>query len=116
MHIGQTLLADTKLFSDWFPREADNAIFSYEYMKETAGVTSFTVTVYHKNTEDPGEGVVKTGSFSELPTDTDIFTLRLEGLKEMVRFSFEVAGSWTDAPAYSVYRMLPPTWYNTEQA
>ena len=46
MNIGHTLLADTKVFSPWFPREADNAVFTFEQIKLTTGAT-FTVNGQH---------------------------------------------------------------------
>lgn len=35
MYIGQLLMADANIFSPWFPREADNAIFTWEKIQES---------------------------------------------------------------------------------
>lgn len=114
MHTGHTLLSDTKVFSSWFPREADNAVFSYQQIKLTDGA-GFTVKVYHKNTEETGDGTDTTASFSEIGS-TGIFTAPVTGLKELIRFSYEVTGDWSTGKKYVVYRMLAPTWYNTIKA
>lgn len=113
MHIGHTLLSDTKVFSPWFPREADNAVFSYEQIKLTGD--AFNVKVYHKNTEDTGDGSDTGVSFSQIGS-TDIYSTTATGLKELIRFSVEVTGDWSGGSKFVVYRMLAPTWYNTIKA
>jgi len=123
MHIGHTIIQDdvgeggsTVLLSSWFPREADNAIFSYEEIKLEN--TTFEVKVFHKNTEETGKGTENTtGTFSEVGS-TDVFTGRFTALEELIRFQYEAKdGSWPDTPpCFVIYRMLAPTWYNTEIA
>ena len=121
MNIGHTITQEktgtggsTVLFSAWFPREADNAIFSFEQIMLEGG-SSFVVKVFHKNTEETGEGAAHGGSFS-VESD-NIHWGTFTALKELVRFHYEVKdGNWGNGPCFVIYRMLAPTWYNTENA
>lgn len=119
MHIGHTIVqgsSSTDLFSPWFPREADNAVFTYEQIKLES--SSFTVEVWHKNTEDLGDGTQLTGTFTADSTFSNIYYHTFEGLKELVRFRYELnSGDWeVGGPCFVIYRMLAPTWFNTENA
>jgi len=108
MYIGQTLLEGSNVFSPWLSREADNAIFSYEIIK-SGGTPTFTVTVWHKNEEDTGEGDSLTATFSEIVSGSGIYAATVTGLKELVRFEYDVTGSPGD---YILFRMLESTAYN----
>lgn len=111
MHTGQWLITDTgttiKVFSPWFPRGADNAIFTYETIVAN-GSAELVVKVVTKSTETSGDGAVATATVGWANvTGSSFYTARYEGLNELVRFQYEIAkGSL-------LYRMLPPTWYNT---
>ena len=113
MYIGDLIPASvgqgsTTLFTPWLPRQADNAVFSYEVI-DSMGGTSLTVQVYHKNREDPGEGTPIDGVGSpDWTASGSIYTGTFNGLKEIVRFAVT-----TNASGLGVcYRILPPTWYN----
>ncbi|MCB9583767.1 MAG: hypothetical protein H6718_00125 [Polyangiaceae bacterium] len=110
MYIGQFLPNGAIIFSPWFPREADNAIFTFETI-DNDGSGSLTVDVYHKNTEDPGPGAAlsATAAFSAIGS-TNYKSGRFVGIKEMVRFRYTGSGGWV------IFRMLHPTWFNTAVA
>ncbi|MHC4516217.1 MAG: hypothetical protein ACYS5W_21315 [Planctomycetota bacterium] len=124
MHIGHTIIQDdngeaggsTVLFSPWFPREADYAVFSYEQIALKGSGTAFEVLVYHKNTEDTGEGATSGASFSSL--SDNIYTSSKVAYKELIRFRYEVKdGNYNDGGVcFVIYRMLAPTWYNAADA
>lgn len=96
------------LFTSWFPRQADNAIFTYEII-DAMGGTSFSVRVFHKNKEDPGEGEPAEGVGSpEWTADGTLYTGTFMELKEMVRFEVTSGTSGLGV----CYRFLSPTWFN----
>ena len=118
MHIGHTLVASadssTDYFTPWFPASADNGIFTYEKIH---GNMSLTVTVYHKDMEDPGSapGSPATSTFTQIGSTT-FYEAKCEGLKELVRFKLQVSSGGGESGAYFVYRFLPPVWYSTAKA
>jgi hypothetical protein len=65
------------------------------------------VKVFHKNTEDPGPGSEKTGTWTTISGNFE--EAKFEGLKEMVRFKFSASSSWV------LFRMLQPTWFDTAE-
>ena len=91
MIIGQTLNADggydRDYFTPWFPRQADNAVFTYDRIASTLS-TAEAVDVFHKNEEDAGAGTMLTGFSADL-TSTGLFEAQCIGLKEMVRFRIQ---------------------------
>lgn len=111
MIIGQTLNAvageDKFYFSPWFPRAADNAVFTFQYITDqlTGGAV---IDVLHKNAEDSGTGSVVT-DFSAQLGSTDLYEAQCSGLKEMVRFRVKLK----DGTGWVHFRFLPPTWYPT---
>ncbi len=109
MIIGQTLNGDygavREHFTPWFPRQADNAIFTYERIFSTMGTE--TVEVFHKNEEDTGLGT-SLGSFSDLGS-TGLLESVCSGLKEMIRFRVQIK----NASGWVHFRFLQPTWYFT---
>jgi hypothetical protein len=108
MHIGSTLLKGFTVFTPWFYREADNAVFTYEIIGNPSTLT-FTVTVEHKNTEDIGDGGNLSVSWSPASNAAGFHTATASGLKEMIRFKLTVSGSGTDGV---LYRFLEPTWFD----
>lgn len=60
MNIGTLLITlapgtAQEYFTPWFPKGADNAVFTYEIIRQnfgTGGTPGFTVAVYTKNRED----------------------------------------------------------------
>lgn len=111
MIIGQTLEgsygAVREHFTPWFPRQADNAVFTYERIFSTFG-SAEAVDVFHKNEEDAGTGTMLTGFSTDLAS-TGLLEARCSGLKEMVRFRVQIKN--TDGWVH--FRFLPPTWYFT---
>ena len=108
MQIGRLVLNGQLTMTPWFPRQADNAIFSYEIVKALFPGDTIGVTVYHKNKEDSGRGELVDGEGSpDWTADGTISTGTFKGLKEMVRFSIAGGGA-----IGVVFRMLTPTWYD----
>ena len=111
MYIGQYLPEGADVFSPWFPREADNAWFTFEAIDEGGTSPIFTVEVWHKNTDEPGPGEKNTtATFGTLSGDYK--HANFTGLREMVRFKFSLTGS----SAWVIFRMLMPSWYDTAPA
>lgn len=111
----QLLAADaattTKVWGEWFPRRADNAIFTLEVAAiELPGDGGFTVQVYHKNREDSGDGSVIAPSMSLTAIGRTASTI--EGLKELVRYRYELANESDAAAAWALSRMLAANWYD----
>jgi len=96
-------------FTPWFPRVADNAVFSYERIHSSLS-TNETVTVFHKDAEESGDEGSSVTTFSSQIGTTGIFQATCSGLKEMVRF--RVTTTSTASPEMLHYRFLPPTWYD----
>lgn len=116
MNIGTTLMAmgstaARTYYTPWFPRGAENAVFTYEVIQALAGAGTFAVTALHKNREDQGaEGasLVASGGFSQIGT-SGFFHGIATGIKELVRFKIVVTPA--GASDGVVYRFLAPTWY-----
>mgnify|MGYP001262210476 CR=1 FL=1 len=122
MHIGTQLMtfgtSSQEYFTPWFPRGADNALFTYEIIRKNLGTGSptgaFTVAVYTKNREDVGsQGTAVSGGWGQY-TGTDFYEFRAENLRELVRFKVTLQGGGTPPTGQEgvVYRFLPPTWYD----
>jgi len=132
MQIGEKLLTGSDLFTPWFAREADNAIFTYETIKAGTGAT-LTVNVYTKNSEDTGEGALAATGTVTTTTSGSFTKLKvIDGLEELVRFKITVTGnpivgellapdpcdmgSSLDVSGlevvYVIYRFLQPSWFN----
>ena len=110
MHSGQWLITvgttAIKVFSPWFPRAADNSIFTYELIFSNGG-SALTVKVASKSTETTGDGAIVTPAvaWARIGT-TSFYKAEYHDLNELLRFQFEASeGSL-------LYRMLPPTWFN----
>jgi len=114
MHLGETLVADVNYtrsyLTAWLRAGADNAIFMWEKIH---GPLTPTITVFHKDAEDPGSapGSPTTSTFTQIGS-TDFYECKCEGLKELVRFRVEMPAA-TEEGNYVTYRLLPPTWYGT---
>lgn len=116
MHIGTSLMAmgstsAKTYYTPWFPRGAENAVFTYELIQALPVGGTFAVTALHKNREDQGaEGttLVASGSFSQIGS-SGLYHGVGTGIKELVRFKLVVTPAGTGDGL--VYRFLPPTWY-----
>jgi hypothetical protein len=99
----------TTLYSPWFPRGGDEGVFTYELMVSEGGGT-FSVDVLDKNTEDTGDGVSASASFSQVGS-TDFHTSEpVPKLEELVRFKYVLTTESADATV--LFRMLAPTWFS----
>lgn len=98
----------------WFPKGADNAVFTYEIIHQNFGSGGgITVTVYTKNREDAGSEGTSFTSFSQLGS-TGLFEKSCANLKQLVRLKITVTpGSSPTGPEGACYRILPPTWFDT---
>ena len=107
MIIGQTLMkASVPYYSAWFPREGNAATFVLDCLGISGA--SLTVNVMHKNYGDidyPVDQVA--GAFSAVSA-TGTSTRRLTGLKELIRFEYNVVGS--NSYDWVHFRMLRPAW------
>ena len=115
MFEAQVLDTGDTVFSPWFPRQGDSAIFTLDVVDIDGGAAAnqITVQVFTKNSEDAGSGS-QTGS--------DITRDGTEGagqagaeygsLKELVRYKFSVTGTGTRV----LFRMLPPSWFDSVKA
>jgi hypothetical protein len=118
--MGQRLQADETVYSAWFPRGGDYAVFRAQLIdKAASGTPSLTITFYHKNQEDAGDGdEVSAGGGLDLeltnsnsPGDVASVDLGNVGgaaypVKELVRLKLACSGNWMR------FQMLQPAWYN----
>jgi len=115
MILGQEFIAidvDRTFFTSWFPRGADNAVFTLEVIHSNLTGT-LVVTAYTKDSEDPGSSPTSAGTFSQLG-GTDLWTLSATSLQQLVRFKVTVpAGNEGGIAESVVLRFLPPTWFAT---
>ena len=122
MNIGTLLItlapgSAQEYFTPWFPKGADNAVFTYEIIRQnfgTGGTPGFTVAVYTKNLEDVGsQGTAVSGSWTQL-SPADFYEFKATNLRQLVRFKITLTGSTLGLTGQEgvVYRILPPTWYD----
>lgn len=120
MFEGQYLFAGdtTVVYSPWFSRQADNAIFSVDLM--LTNTATLEVLLYTKNSEDPGDGAVVSGANGTILSATssaNVYSHRVTGgMEEMVRYQFTVSSGTSDPTHWVFFRMLPPSWFDTVKA
>ena len=113
----QDTSSDYAIFSPWFRRQADNAIFTYYQIQKLLGTDKLRVEIFHKNEEELGPGtlIADADDFVEqAPTGSGIYwtSPAVMGLKELVRY--RVWSKRTTGPALGTwFRILEPTWFNT---
>lgn len=119
MNIGTLLVtlgaSSQEYYTPWFPKGADNAYFTYEIIRQNfGGGGAFIVEVFTKNREDIGsQGTTVSGSWSNL-TGTSFYHFPAANLRQLVRFKITLnPGSSPSGQEGVVYRILPPTWYDT---
>lgn len=95
----------------WFPKGADNGVFTLEKILDTLSGTAFQVRVFTKNREDEGSapGTAK-GTFTVLGSSA-FYEVNCTGLLDLVRF--EIKFTAASAGQGVNYRFLPPTWYDS---
>lgn len=101
------------VFSPWFPRQSDHAVFTIETVNRNGG--GVNVEIFTKNSETAGNGSNAGGTTFSSPTGAGE---RNESgadddLLEMVRYKFTVTGSAGD---WILFRMLPPVWFDAVKA
>lgn len=96
-------------FTPWFPKGADNGVFTLEKVQEIPSA-ALGVKVFTKNREDEGSSPgTEVGTFGSL--SGAFHEVACTGLKELVRFKLTVTAS--QAGQGVIFRFLPPTWYDT---
>jgi hypothetical protein len=108
-----------KVYSPWFPRQADHLRASLEVV-QINGAT-IKVEVFTKNSEDSGDGAdADSGGGTFISTNavgrttTEWYSTGTVTLKEMVRYRFTVTG--TLVSHWVLFRMLSPIWFNAVKA
>ena len=106
-----------EIYSPWFPRQADNAIFTFYQIQKLLGTGDLVVEIFHKNAEDLGPGSLITSTFVEEGSSGVFWTSTpVTGLKELVRCRVH-AGFASGAGHYGAwFRILEPTWFNRARA
>lgn len=106
------------VYSPWFPREGDNGRFTLEVV--AISEATITLEVFHKNTEDTGDGTAY-GDATNILFDNKSgrTTQEWTGLKELVRFRYEVLPH-SEAPdgtvGWVLFRLLRPVWFESVKA
>ena len=108
MQIGEVLTSGMSTRTPWFDRPADNAVFTYEIISNS-GSGTIDVNVLHKNYEETGDGTDTSVTWSPATSAVGFHTGTVTGLREQVRFEIAVTGDGASV----LYRILPPTAYNT---
>lgn len=109
--IGQTLPCGpegTTAYSPWFPGEGDSATF----VCDTIGIGTkvlLDITVQHKNHGETDAQSTTAGSFSQINSIGQT-SLRVTGMKEMVRYKFDGLLDDDAPPEWVHFRMLWPSW------
>lgn len=107
---GETVMNGLQVASPWFTKGADNAYFLFELLDKTTNGT-MTIYVVHKNAEDSGNGDALTSITLSSVGRTHVLAT---GLKELVRFGFDVGGS--SASDWCNFRVLGSVWFDTGAA
>lgn len=108
---------DYSVFSPWMPRGGDNLRATLEVVKRGSSAT-VTVRVFTKNSEDTGDGADADSAMTLAGGAAGRYVAEWasnssKGAKEMVRYKFTVSGAAAD---WTLFRMLPATWFDAVQA
>lgn len=113
---GQT--AAVMVYSPWMPRGGANLRVAFEAIaafQSTGSTVQSGVLVYHKNSDETGDGVAVDGPNAIARVfGVGISVGEFLGLKELVRFRYFCAGS--DRDAYALIRVLDPVWFDNVDA
>jgi hypothetical protein len=107
MNKSQYMFNGDRVFGPWMPRIDDNLIITAEVGALEGLGTAFAIQIYHKNSEEIGEGTA-------MPTPLIVSSVgrsRLEYLdvKEYIRYRFLV--NEEDDAGRVLFRMLGITWF-----
>lgn len=120
MVLGQTIVCevrggtpnDTVVRTGWFPRRGNALTNVYEIIA-ISGDAQLTVRQLQKNSEETGQG---TSNGSDSQSSVNVYGFHTSGIKEMVRYEIELThtGGAQDAIEYCHFRILDPSWEQTE--
>lgn len=104
------------VYSPWFSRGGDRAIFTLEVVEGTLSslLSTLTVQPFHKNSDEAGDGAQVSGltiSRDSLGNSSAEFG----PFKELVRYKFSIGGTSMDL-RWAAFRMLTPVWYDAVEA
>jgi hypothetical protein len=115
--------ATTTLYSPWFPRGGDHAIFGLEVQawSQSDPDTKLKIEVYHKKREESGDGALA-GSASD---KIEIASNASEpwrstrdwgsvGFYDLVRFKITFTAD--SSTQWAIFRILAPIWYDSVKA
>lgn len=120
---GTLIFQGTTVYSPWFPRGGDFVVVTAELVAKSGSTPSLKIELYHKDSSDTGDGdnVDSAGTPKNITlttvgrTSTDwAASGTISGFKELVRYKFTMSGSGGND--WSLYRLLPPQWYDTVDA
>ena len=131
---GRKYFDGEEVYSDWFPREGDNAIFRAEVIGGTPGTgLEVKIQFYTKNTEETtnpdGQAIVTSASTNppaELaldvadttPQELAIFstaaTPQPQGFRELVRFRVSASGG--DPGEWLLVRIFRPIFFDAAES
>ena len=103
--------SSTLVYSPWMPRGADSAILTVDLVALDSG-SKVTVEVFHKNSEDTGDGTLFSG-VSAVRNSKGRTSSTWAGLKELVRYRFTCNSELEDTASWILFRMLPPVWFDS---
>lgn len=118
----QNMQIDEKIYTDWFPRGGDDAIFRAILVDAEMGgsplapLGEVTIDVFTKNADDTGDGTAVSGAQMVLggPVATVggvsqqlVISTSSTGLKELLRFKMVAADGWITP------MLLPPVFFDS---
>jgi hypothetical protein len=109
-----------KVYSPWFPRQADSIRVTLEVV-QINGAT-IVVELFTKKSEDSGDGTIadSAGAPTKITanvigrTTTEWLAAGTITLSEMIRYRFNVTGA--SVSDWVLFRMLAPVWFNSVKA
>jgi len=108
----------TELYSPWFPRGGDYGLFTLEVVKmsETGSSLVLSVQMFHKNSDEPGNGLDVGSAFtrdgSQVTGSPRVTSDITAGFEELVRYKFTLSRTGGSGTNWAVFRMLAPIWYD----
>ena len=121
--IGYTIMSEvvsgslnaTEVYTPWMPRMGNNMTNVFEVIAIGGTDAQITVDVLEKNSEDTGEGTVKS-AVNNSRTSTGVTSFRLTDCKELVRYRIKLGTQFEPSGTYKLhvhFRVLAPSWETT---
>lgn len=112
MIIGELLMqsGDPVYYSQWFPRQGDQAIFTVELLAVASEAMGFVMTVETKNSDETDGDAVEAGNSGVLSGLGVSSTSVLGGLKEWVRYMYTFSDVFGGTNEWLQFIMLDPIW------